>query len=220
MGWKKWFKWLILLGAPVSLGLLEIWHPAHIHFDDMLSHVHHGDWWLTLHILQMPLFPLVATAVWLLFRDIDHITAKLSQIALWIFAISYTAFDTIAGISTGILIRYMRSMNITSGESYDRMFELFIALFNVDMPGGAVIINLAVWSWVAAVILAATALYIKGYNRVGVLLIGISGLTFQSHVHPYGPITMAILLAGIICIEFFPNHWTEVQQTENEGVVK
>jgi hypothetical protein len=101
--------------------------------------------------------------------------------------------------------------------TYDRMFNLFLALFNLDMPGGSVITNLAVWSWVAAAILAAVALYMKGYNRVGVILIGISALTFQSHVHPYGPITMALLFAGMVCIEFFPYQWTEAKRPETGG---
>ncbi|WP_199622627.1 hypothetical protein [Paenibacillus alkalitolerans] len=216
MNMKKLFRRLILLGAPAVLGLLEVWHPAHVYFDEMLTGL--GDWWLLLHTLQMPLFPLIATALWLLLKDADSFPASLSRIALWIFAVAYTAFDTIAGIATGILARYVRGLNLTDGEVYDRMFELFLALFNLDMPGGAVIMNLAVWSWVAAAILAAVALYMKGYNRVGVILIGISALTFQSHAHPYGPITMALLLAGIICIEFFPYKWTEVKRPET-GVI-
>jgi hypothetical protein len=218
MEWKKWFRWLVLLGAPTTLGLLEIWHPAHVLFDEMLSH--HGDWWLSLHVLQMPLFPLVATSIWLLLQNTDNLFASMSRIALWIFAISYAAFDTIAGIATGILFKYVRSASIAEGEAaYDQMFELFLALFNLDMPGGTIIMNLAVWSWVAAALLAAVALYVKGVNRIGVLLIGISALTFQSHVHPYGPLTMALVLAGIICIEFFPDKWTESTQNNEEGVI-
>jgi hypothetical protein len=209
---------LVLLGAPAALGLLGIWHPEHVFFDEMLSHSHHGDWWLILHILQMPLFALVATSIWLLLQKTDNLYASLSRIALWIFAISYTAFDTIAGIATGILFRYVRGASIVDGDAaYDHMFGLFIALFNLDMPGGTIIMNLAVWSWVAAMLLAAVALYIKGVNRVGVVLIGISALTFQSHVHPYGPITMALVLAGMICIEFFPSKWTEAAHKNEEG---
>lgn len=211
-------KRLIILGAPAALGLLEVWHPAHVYFDEMRSHAGHGDWWLLLHTLQMPLFPLVAAAVWLLLREIDHTLATLSRIALWIFAISYTAFDAIAGIATGILFRHVQGLSLPDGDAtYDRMFDLFLALFNLDMPGGSVITNLAVWSWVAAAILAAAALYMKGYNRVGVILIGISALTLQSHVYPYGPITMALLFAGIVCIEFFPYTWTEVKRPEKGG---
>ncbi|MDR6226838.1 hypothetical protein [Desmospora profundinema] len=215
---KKLSRRLILLGAPAALGLLGVWHPAHVYFDEMISSPGQGDWWLLLHTLQMPLFPLIATAMWLLLKNSDGITASLSRVALWIFAITYTAFDTIAGIATGILFRHVRGLNVSDGdEVYDRMFDLFLALFNLDMPGGTVIMNVAVWSWVAAAILAAAALYMKGYNRVGVILIGLSALTFQSHVHPYGPITMALLLAGIICIEFFPYKWTEVKRPETGG---
>jgi hypothetical protein len=218
INWRKLLRWLVLLGAPISLGLLEIWHPANVFFNEMLSHSHHGDWWLILHILQLPLFPLVATSIWLLLQKTDNLFAYFSRIALWIFAVSYTALDTIAGIATGILFRYVRGTSLVDGDdAYDHMFDLFLTLFNLDMPGGTIIMNLAVWSWVAAILLAAVALYIKGVNRAGVILIGISALTFQSHVHPYGPITMALVLAGIICIEFFPNKWTEAAPKNEEG---
>ncbi len=215
---KKYFRWVILLGAPALLGVLEVWHPAQVYYDEMLSPSGNGDWWLLLHTLQMPLFPLVATAVWLLLNKVDNIAATLSRIALWIFAVTYTAFDTIAGIATGILFRHVSGLNLPEGdEANDRMFDLFLALFNLDMPGGTAIMSLAVWSWVAAAILAAAALYMKGYNRVGVILIGISALTFQTHVYPNGPITIALLLAGIVCIEFFPSKWTEVKRPETGG---
>lgn len=186
---KRLLRWLVLLGAPLSLGLLGLWHPAHVFFDDM-SHSHQGEWWLILHILQMPLFALVATSIWLLLNKTDNLWAYFSRIALWIFAVSYTAFDTIAGIATGVLFRYVRDASLVDGDAaYDHMFSLFLYLFNLNMPGGNIIMNLAVWSWVATILLAAVALYMKGVNRVGVMLIGISALTFQSHVHPYGTIT-------------------------------
>lgn len=122
-----------------------------------------------------------------------------------------------SGIATGILFRYVRGASIAEGDAaYDQMFGLFLALFNLDMPGGAIIMNLAVWSWVVAVLLAAVALYMKGVNRVGVVLLGISALTFQSHVNPYGPITMALVLVGVICIEFFPIKWVEAPDINPE----
>jgi hypothetical protein len=226
MNWKKLLEHqniilrrIVVLGAPAALGLLEIWHPAHVFFDDMLSSAERSDWWLTLHTLQLPLFPLVALAVWFMLKGIHNVPAAFSRVMLWVFAVSYTALDAIAGVATGILFRYVRGMNMTGGEAVnDRMFELFLAMFNLDMPGGSVIMNLAVWSWAAAAILAAVALYMKGYNRVGVILIGLSALTFQSHVHPHGPITMALLFAGIVSIEFFPYKCTEVKQPETGGI--
>jgi uncharacterized membrane protein YGL010W len=177
------------------------------------SHAHHqGEWWLILHVLQLPLFSLVALALFLLLSNIHNVAAAISRVALAVFAIFYTAFDAIAGIATGILFRKVRSMNLPEGDPMlDRLFEVFIAIFNLDMPFGNLIIQLAVWSWVAAGIAAAVALYMKGYNRAGVMLIGIASLTFQSHAYPYGPITMLLILAGIICIEFFPKSLTEVK---------
>lgn len=217
MNIKLLLRRIVLLGAPLALGILEIWHPSKVHFDEMVDSPQHADWWLTLHVLQMPLFPLVALAVFLLLFGIRNIAATISRIALAIFAVFYTALDSVAGIATGILFRKVRGMELPEGDpARDRLFEVFIALFNLDMPLGNVIVHLAVWSWVVATIAAAGALYMKGYNRAGIVLIAISSLTFQSHAYPSGPITMLLLLAGIVCIEFYPNALTEVDCTEIE----
>lgn len=208
---------ILLIGAPLTLGLLQIWHPSNFFFDEMLSNLHQGDWWLTLHVLQLPLFSLVALAVFILLTNVHNAAAVISRTALAIFAIFYTALDSLAGIGAGILFRKVRDMNLSHDDpTFDRMFEVFLAIFNLDMPFGNVIIQLAVWSWVVAALAAAVALYMKGYNRVGVMLIGLASLTFQSHAYPYGPITMLLLLAGIICIEFFPKALTEAKFTDME----
>jgi hypothetical protein len=60
---------LVLLGTPLVLGILEIWHPTSNEspFDIIVDN---ANWWFTLHILQLPLFGLMALAIYLLVDDL------------------------------------------------------------------------------------------------------------------------------------------------------
>jgi uncharacterized membrane protein YfcA len=50
---------LVLLGTPLVLEILEIWHPIPSGTESTFEViVNNADWWLTLHILQLPLFGL------------------------------------------------------------------------------------------------------------------------------------------------------------------
>ena len=52
---------LVLLGTPLVLGILEIWHPTpsgtESTFDTIVDN---AEWWFILHVLQLPLFGLIS----------------------------------------------------------------------------------------------------------------------------------------------------------------
>ena len=53
---------LVLLGTPLVLEILEIWHPIPSGTESTFEViVNNADWWLTLHILQLPLFGLISS---------------------------------------------------------------------------------------------------------------------------------------------------------------
>ena len=61
------------------------------------------DTWLAVHYAQIPLLPLSALAVAALVRGRVGVAATVCRVAMFVFAVSYTAFDTAAG--DGILIK-------------------------------------------------------------------------------------------------------------------
>src|SRR5436189_6355911 len=90
---------VIILGTPFALGILDIFHPT------LSTGVFAGisdslDWWITLHILQLPLFCLLALSVYLLLDGVEGALAILSRVALGICVIFYPALDAILGIGT------------------------------------------------------------------------------------------------------------------------
>src|SRR5262245_30701958 len=91
----------LVVGAPLSLAVVEIFHP---HPSADLLKLDLGPW-MAVHYAQIALFPLTALAIAMLVRHRTGIAAALCRIAMFVFAASYTGFDTAAGVVTGILVK-------------------------------------------------------------------------------------------------------------------
>lgn len=85
---------LVLLGTPLVLGILEIWHPTSNESPFNLI-VDNANWWFTLHILQLPLFGLMALAVYLFVDGLHGWAATISRIGAWFFVVFYIALDSV-----------------------------------------------------------------------------------------------------------------------------
>src|SRR5262245_58197515 len=94
----------LVVGAPLMLAVVECFHP---HPHDLLDL--DVQTWLAVHYAQIPLFPLSALALVTLLRGRGGVAAMLCRVAMFVFAITYTAFDTTAGIVTGILVKAART---------------------------------------------------------------------------------------------------------------
>jgi hypothetical protein len=98
---------VLIVGAPLLLAVVELFHP---HPGDLLRL--DAKTWLAVHYAQIPLFPFSAVAMTLLVRGREDITATLCRLALFVFAVSYVAFDTAAGVATGILVSAAQTSGI------------------------------------------------------------------------------------------------------------
>src|SRR5262249_16604795 len=97
-------KRLAIFGTPILLGIFNSMHPLiKPPVYDMISH--HMDWWLHLHVVNLALFSLLGLSAWLLIRDLRGAAATIARIALAVYVPIYSAFDALAGISTGLLTR-------------------------------------------------------------------------------------------------------------------
>ena len=96
---RRLFVTILIVGAPLLLAAVELFHP---HPDDLLRLDIKS--WLIVHYAQILLFPLSAVAMVLLVRGWEDIWAILCRITMFIFAASYAAFDTAAGVVTSILV--------------------------------------------------------------------------------------------------------------------
>src|SRR5437899_7308757 len=89
----------LIVGAPLLLAVIELFHP---HPGDLLDL--DAKTWLAVHYAQILLFPLSALAVSALVNNQVGVAATICRVAMFVFAISFVAFDSAAGVVTGILV--------------------------------------------------------------------------------------------------------------------
>jgi hypothetical protein len=111
------------------------------------------NWWIILHILQLPLFCLLALSVYLLLDGVQSRWAVLSKVALGIFVAFYPALDAILGVGTGILVTNARGtigmVQALASAMVDAYFTSNLATL-VGALGG--------FAWAMALLLAVLAL--------------------------------------------------------------
>jgi hypothetical protein len=134
-------------------------------------------WW-QLHIPLIPMFPLLAAAMWVVLRGENGVLAWVARIAACAYAVLYTALDTISGISAGIVTERL-------GGS-----QAVLDLFAVGDELG----HTGVWCLVGSTVVAAVALFPRDGLRVlpgtVVLLVAAWGF-YRFHIFsPYGGLSM------------------------------
>jgi len=188
---------VLIVGAPLVLAAVECFHP---HPQDLLDL--NVQKWLVIHYAQIPLFPLSALAVSALVRSRAGIAAILCRVAMFVFAISYTAFDTAAGVVTGILIKAAHK----SGTP-DAWRASIDAVWTHPVMGGSPLLVpppfLAVLGGVAlsvGTVAAGVSLKRAGSSLAPVVLLALAGFgisVFRTHAWPGGPLTFGgLAVAG------------------------
>lgn len=142
---KKVLWWVCLLVAPAVLIAIELFHPAGFTKDPgMYQYLHipqpqpyrHGhealgyfgpQWWFILHMIQTPMFGLIAVGLWLLADKITSADgpaamtlAWLSRVATFVFFVYYTALDSIGGFGLA------RSIEITEQSAHTGPLTLLL----------------------------------------------------------------------------------------------
>jgi hypothetical protein len=191
------FPRIIIFGAPLILGLLELGHPALLPGDDIVATIAPmAIWWTTLHVLQVPLFALLGFAVFLLVRGLDSRAATISRYAIAVFIVVYPAFDAAVGIASGILSRISTSPELEAGLQQ---------LFWGPVTGSMAIVGSV--SWLVALLAAAWAWRIRGAPALAVGALALSGVLLAvGHIRPLGPLACLFFLIGAAMLELAPGN--------------
>ena len=184
----------LVVGAPLALAVLEIFHPHPHDLFDLDLHT-----WLLVHYLQIPLFPLAALAATVLVRGVSGVAAAMCRVGMFVFAVSYTAFDTAAGVVTGILVEAAQA----SGRP-EAWRGSVIAVWTHPILGGApgtvpLLAVLGAVAWLLGTLAAAVAVRRAGCSWTPVVLLVVSALgllVFKTHAWPGGPVTFGSLAAA------------------------
>ena len=197
------WRWAVLLGPPVALTGLELWHPSvtlGTVFGDLGPVV---DWWLTLHVLQLFLFALMVPAVLALLDGVHGVLATTSRLAIGLFGVLYGAFDAIAGIATGIMVRNARSLPADRQAGVE---EAVRGLFrSMEVGGFAWIKTVAEIGWVVGILAAAIALARPAQPRTSLVLLALAALALgllQARVDE--PLGLVGTLAATLAVALAP----------------
>ncbi|GAA5073664.1 hypothetical protein GCM10023259_074660 [Thermocatellispora tengchongensis] len=169
--------------VPAVLAVAGFWHPHHLTQDT-------AGRWITLHLLLLPVFPLLAAPLLLLLRGHKGPWATAARVGSYIYAIFYTSLDAIAGIAYGTLVANTGDLTTLSR-----------AGTAIDVVGGALgLIGSA--GFLLAAVATTTALAARhGPRRVapgGTILIIASVFWLGSHIYwPEGVLTVLALGLGI-----------------------
>ena len=186
----------VLFGAPVLTAGVLLAHPPEPTAAADLVNV--TTRWLTVHVALLFCLPLLAAAVWLLLDRIPGSAATVSRVALAGFAALYAAFDALAGIGTGVLVREAAALGAGDREAAMAMAERWW-----DMPTPLWIFAVAgPLSWVIATGAAAAA-----HHRAGSGLVVVAGLLIAGPLFGFGnplitgPLAMLALLTAALLVE-------------------
>ncbi len=187
----------LIIGAPALLALAELFHPQPRDLLQVDLRM-----WLGVHYAQILLFPLSALATAALIRGQGGIAAAICRLALFLFAISWTAWDSVAGVATGIVAEAARGS--ATPEAWRAALD---AIWTHPVMGGAPAPLFAVVGAVAlsvGTLAAAAVLKRSGHSWGPVALLAVSSLgitIFKTHAWPGGPVTfggMAVAGAWLV----------------------
>jgi hypothetical protein len=177
---------LLVTAGPLLLAIAGLVHPGGL----SATTAHR---WAHLHIMLLPVFPLLALGFVVLLRgrprlDVAGVATVIAWLGAAVYAAGYTGLDAVAGIAAGTV----------AGQDGDQaeLRRLVLALYDVgDLLGRA-----GVYALIIAVLAGTIALGIRHGPRVlagTVVLLGAGYSFIDSHIFwPRGVLTMLAFAAG------------------------
>src|SRR5918998_5267885 len=187
---------VVLLGAPLVLALLEIFHPERP--TSAGEAVEQGVWFMWFHFIQVPLIGLMALAVYLLTEGLEGRAVSVSRWAIGVFAVFFSAYDAAAGIGTGYALRNAQGL---SAEGQAAVYEAVKDLPLFSLP--FVLSVVGSLGWAVAVIAAAMALRRAGASRGPFILVILAGgVLVGGHPYPAGTLAFGCFFLAAAWLEF------------------
>jgi len=194
---------VVLLGAPLALAILEIFHPERP--NSASEAVEQGVWF---HFIQVPLIGFMALAVYLLTDRLEGRAASVSRWAIGVFAVFFSAYDAAAGIGTGYALRNAQGLSAGAQEAIYEAVK--------DMPVLSLIFGLSVvgsLAWEVALVAAAVALRRAGASRGPFILLILAGVFLMGgHPYPAGTLAFGSFFLAAAWLEFATGRLTSASQ--------
>jgi hypothetical protein len=164
----------------VALAALGFSHP------DRLD-AHTAEWWTNLHLILVPLFPLLGVALWFVIEGVRGWAAWAARIAAFGYVVFYGALDVLAGVATGTLVK--------NGTSPDAPEVGFLFGIGNDLAG------IGTWLFLVACAICTFLTYQRDGRAAlpgGIILVGAAVFFMGSHIYwPTGVLSCVGLAVGL-----------------------
>jgi hypothetical protein len=154
-------------------------------------------WFAVFHVIQLTLIGLVAVSVLLLADSFGRATAWATRIGIGMFLVFFSAYDTLAGIGTGLAMRSARGLSAAQQEG--------VFLVVKDWPGLAWPFALSIVGtagWVVVVGALALAARRQGAPRSEWLLLGLAAVfLLGGHPFPWGTLAFGCFFVAALIHE-------------------
>ncbi len=187
---------VILLGAPLVLGVLELGHPLLDRTNPIKMLAPISTWWIVLHLLLIPLFALMGYAIFILIRDINSPSATLCRYATVIYISFAIGYDTLVGLASGVFVSNASTLTISQQSILLEAMHQFYISPAITISGYILVI-----SGIVSICAAAWALYHAGVPLLPVIVLLGTVLTAYSHALPFGPLGSACFFISALWIE-------------------
>jgi hypothetical protein len=189
------FRRALLLAPPLALAVLEVLHP---HPDPTVEAMLDGATWFGwFHVLQLVLTGLVAFSVLLLAADFDRANAWTTRLSIGGFLLFFGAYDTLAGIGTGLAMQSARDLPPAQQEGVFAVVK--------DWPGIGPVFALSIvgtLGWVVAVGSLALAARRLGASRPEWIALALAAVFLMGgHPFPAGTLAFGFLFVAALIHE-------------------
>jgi hypothetical protein len=196
---------LVLLGTPLALAILEIFHPKPSGASEAVDQ---GEWFMWFHIIQVPLIGLIALAVYLLTDGLEGQAVSVSRWAIAVFAVFFSAYDAAAGIGTGYVLNEAQGL---TAEQQETIWQTVKDLPELSLPFGLSIVGTG--GWVVALIAAAIAIRNAGGSRGPFVLLILAGVfLLGGHPFPFGTLAFGCFFLATALLELRSGGQLQSQQ--------
>jgi hypothetical protein len=187
-----------LIGTPLAWAVLLWFHPDVPDPDNVYEGLRdEATTYLIVHVGTLIFIGLMGVALYLLVRDLPGKAATISRLAIGPFVLFYSAWETVIGLATGVLVQHA---NDSPAGERPAVSDAIQALGDNAIVGemGALSI-VGGLSWITAVIAASVAIRRAGAPALATVLLGLS-LVVVSHPPPIGPIGLACFAGAVLVL--------------------
>lgn len=185
-------RWLTVLAVtvpPLVLAAIGLTHPQELTPQS-------AEWWTTMHILLVPIFPLLGVAQWILVRGMRDVLSWAVRVAAFLYLTFYGVVDAVAGIGTGTLVQNGVQAGSGHGEHAVDRDPVLGWLFGIGNEVG----TYGGWAFLVGNVLLTVVCWRRWGLRAlpgGVVLVAASYAFLGAHIYwPVGVLSMLATALG------------------------